>query len=135
MNLVNHAWAFNEFTGARKVQHVPTCIIPVVGVNEVLNGGVKFGAFRLEYMSMHFKAGCLSLSPNNHKVLVKHDYDVCKFWTLSICASQAKAIVTLQWVITRDGVDKSAFFNAQELSELIQRVDDPVIWNLFRNLY
>ena len=98
MNLVNHAWAITDFVSGRRIKHIPTCIIPICGVEEVGNAGVKFGEFRAEYMSMHYKQGCLSLSPNNHKIFIDKKLDVCKFWTISLSDVEPKSIITLQWV-------------------------------------
>ena len=133
MNLVNHAWAINDFVSGRRIKHIPNCIIPICGAEEVNYAGVKFGEFRLEYMSMHFKSGCLSLSPNNHKVFLNKNFDICKFWTISLSDEQPKAIVTLQWVLNTKRF-KKVFEEANELQELVSELQDELVYSIFRNL-
>jgi hypothetical protein len=133
MNLVNHSWAITDFVSGRRIKHIPTCIIPICGVGEVENSGVKFGEFRAEYMSMHYKLGCLSLSPNNHKIFIDKKPDICKFWTISLSDVEPKAIISLQWVLNNKQNNK-VFQQAEVLQDLVQTLQDEVIFGLFRNI-
>jgi hypothetical protein len=83
---------------------------------------------------MHFKSGCLSISPNNHKVAFDFTQDVCKLWTFSIDDSWPRAIVTLQWVFFNRGEETRCFYQAQDLGQLVDEVNDPLVRRLFENL-
>ena len=133
MNLVNHSWAITDFHGPRRFKHIPSCIIPICGVKEMENNGVRFDQLRAEYISMHMKQGCLSISPNNHKVLISPNFDINKFWTISLSDEQPKAIVTLQWLVTEKNL-KQNFLQAKNLGELIGNLRDPLLEYIFRNL-
>jgi hypothetical protein len=133
MNLVNHAWAITDFQGQRRFKHIPTCIVPICGVREMENNGVKFEELRAEYISMHFKEGCLSISPNNHKVRVTPEMEVNKFWTISLSDEEPKAIVTLQWLLMTEDLNH-LFFSANDLAELLAGLQDPLLGYIFKNV-
>lgn len=133
MNLVNHSWAITDYVKGRRIKHIPSCILPICGVEEVNYAGVKFGEFRAEYLSMHYKSGCLSLSPNNQKVFINKNFDICKFWTISLSDEIPKAIITLQWITNNKNLN-SIFSQSSELQELCNELQDQLIFSLFRNL-
>lgn len=83
-------------------------------------------------MSMHFKQGCLSISPNNQKVLISNAIDINKFWTICISNQEPKAIVSLQWVVTRSGAG-AEFIAAENLGQLLESLQDPLLSGIFRN--
>ncbi|CAG9324579.1 unnamed protein product [Blepharisma stoltei] len=133
LNLVNHAWAFTEFQGTRKTKHIPNCIIPIEGFQEIENNGVKFGSLRAEYMSMHFKKGALCISPNNHKVLISPDVAINKCWTISLFDEEPRAYVTLQWLLTRNDLSM-AFSTPNNLAELLGFLGDPLLDSIFQRI-
>lgn len=132
MNLVNHAWAITDFHGQRRFKHIPTCILPISGVRELDYNGVKFNELRAEYISMHFKQGCLSISPNNQKVNMS-PRGVNKFWTICICDDQPKAVISLQWVLTDNSLN-SVFEQSNTLNEVLGRLNDPMLNFVFQSL-
>ena len=133
MNLVNHAWAITDFNGPRRFKHIPSCIVPIAGVREVENNGVKFNELRAEYMSMHFKQGSLCISPNNHKVIISPTFDINKFWTISICDEIPKAVVSLQWLLTVKQINE-VFLSANSLKDILDALQDPLLNYIFKNL-
>ena len=133
MNLVNHAWAITDFYGPRKFKHIPTCIVPIAGVSEIENNGVKFDELRAEYLSMHFKQGSMAISPNNNKVLISPDLEINKFWTISINDETPKAVVSLQWVMTTKHYNH-VFQESKNLKDLLFVVNDPLVEFIFKNI-
>lgn len=133
MNLVNHAWAINDFNGPRRFKHIPTCIVPIAGVREVENNGVKFNQLRAEYISMHFKQGSLCISPNNNKVLISPEFGINKFWTISISDESPKAVVSLQWLTMRKELNH-VFETGTCLREVLSGLNDPLLNYIFKNI-
>ena len=131
--MVNHAWAITDFNGPRRFKHIPSCIIPIAGVKEVENNGVKFGELRAEYMSMHFKQGSLCISPNNHKLMISPEFDVNKLWTISIFDESPKAVVSLQW-LTMNKELNLVFETARCLREVLDMLNDPLLHYIFQDI-
>lgn len=127
LNLVNHSWAFDGVPERRVTRDLPTCIVPIQGVESPENSGVSFNAWRCEYLSMHLKKGAIAISPNSHKLILQPN---AKFWTLTIHDEMPIAYVSLQYVLT-DPRHAQPYLQSTSLAELCANLEDPLISQLF----
>mmetsp|Transcript_15998 Transcript_15998/g.29299 ORF Transcript_15998/g.29299 Transcript_15998/m.29299 type:complete len:252 (-) Transcript_15998:1246-2001(-) len=127
LNLVNHSWAFEGVPERRVTRDLPTCIVPIEGVDSPELNGVSIGSWRCEYLSMHLKKGAIAISPNSHKLVLQPN---AKFWTLTVHDELPLAYVSLQYVITDPSLAQ-LYLQSSTLQELVSTLQDPLINELF----